>query len=117
MSWPSMISPCSPKERSLLLENLLWKQSKQILYNTQEIAWKSSFIAASLRQIRDPNLCTQAKQSPIRWIFAVRMINKIVDGLWASWGPKAALVYEALAGKSNHLSCNAATDSKTSEEL
>lgn len=112
-----MISRCSPEERSLLLENLLWKQSKQILHNAQEIAWKSSFIAASLRQIRDPNFCTQAKQSPIRWIFAVKVINKIVNGPWSSWGPKAALVYEALAVKSDLLSCNAATDSKRSEEL
>jgi hypothetical protein len=92
-------------DRSLCLEKLLWQQSSRVLRGAQEIAWKGSFTAACIRRIRRGTLSlseeTGASQSTVtRWTIAAWMINLIVDGLWPTWGPNAALVYEALACKS-----------------
>jgi hypothetical protein len=92
----------TPGSRSLRLEHLLWQQSKTVLRSAKKIAWKSSFLAACLRRIRDPTDSTEHK-STYRWRTAVWMINSIVDELWPSWGPKAALIYEALAGMFSYL--------------
>ena len=92
----------TPGSRSLRLERFLWQQSKTVLRSAKEIAWKSSFLAACLRRNRDLAASTEHKPT-IRWTTAVWMINSIVDGLWSIWGPKAALIYEALAGTSGHL--------------
>lgn len=89
------------QSRALRLELFLWQQSKKVLRGAKEIAWKSSFLAACVRRNRDATTSIES-QSTIRWTTAVWMINLIVDGLWLVWGPKAALVYEALAGTCNH---------------
>jgi hypothetical protein len=103
------------KDRFLCLENLLWKQSSRVLQSAQEIAWKGSFVAACVRKIRHRTLSLSeeagASQSTVtRWTIAAWMINLIVDGLWPTWGPKAALVYEALACKSYILLLDTAVD-------
>lgn len=94
------------EERSLRLETFFKNQSKNTIRSAQGIAWKSSFIAACLRHIRDSS--SQASEPTVRWVLVVRMVNSIVDGLWSSWGPKAALVYEALASTSDAPSLDAA---------
>ncbi|CAD6440080.1 97c0c9a9-1f08-4e7b-a9af-d5f7ffaed4e2 [Sclerotinia trifoliorum] len=96
------------QDRSLLLENFLWQQSKSFFRNAREISWKCSFLAACLRRLRDP-ITSAVENDPLnvtsyRWLMAVQMINTIFDGLWLAWGPKAALIYEALAAKSYSLS-------------
>ncbi|KAJ8068742.1 hypothetical protein OCU04_002439 [Sclerotinia nivalis] len=98
----------SLQDRSLLLENFLWQQSKSVFRNAREISWKCSFLAACLRKLRDP-ITSGLENDPsnatsYRWLMAVQMINTIVDGLWLAWGPKAALIYEALAAKNYSLS-------------
>lgn len=97
------------------LENLLWNQSSTVVRKALGVAWKCSFIAVCLRKIRQraPNAykITGASQSTIsRWTVAASITNSIVDGLWVTWGPKAALVYEALACKCHTLLFNAAVD-------
>jgi hypothetical protein len=98
------------EERCLYLEHFFEYQSANAFRSAREIAWKCCFIVACLRQIREPTLRTRASKSAIRWILAMRMINAIVNGLWEFWGPKAGLVYEALASRSDAPSFDAAID-------
>jgi hypothetical protein len=92
-------------EKCELLESFFVEQSKSALRTGRELSWKSLFLAACLRKIRDPTLCdtstSDTSTSIIQWVLAMRIINSIVDGLWPLIGPKAALVYEALASKPN----------------
>ncbi|OBT76567.1 hypothetical protein VF21_05444 [Pseudogymnoascus sp. 05NY08] len=98
----------------------LWRRSSAIVADAKATAWKHSFLAACIRNVRtitfqsDEDLDQlHAKRYTInRWTTAATMVNSIVSGLWQvkSWGEKAVLVYEALAAhqQSNLLSSNQA---------
>jgi hypothetical protein len=86
------------------LENWLWKQACDMVKESKEMAWKYQFIFSCLRNLRGADVgpippTGYEGQKMWRWTRAARVVNSIVDGLWLSWGPAAAFVYEALAGE------------------
>ena len=94
------------KDRLLCLQIVLWQKSSRVIRDARSISWKCSFIAACLSRIGNPELSdientAVSKSTRVRWAIAAWLINFIVNGLWSVWGPTAALVYEALACKSN----------------
>ncbi|KFY46955.1 hypothetical protein V494_00248 [Pseudogymnoascus sp. VKM F-4513 (FW-928)] len=101
-------------KRSLFFEIELWKRSSTIVDDAKATAWKHSFLAACIRNVRpmafqsDEDLVElHAMRHTInRWTTAAIMVNSIVSGLRQakSWGEKAGFVYEALAEVNYHLS-------------
>jgi hypothetical protein len=91
-------------EQLKILEETFWHKATTLLQNSKAEAWRYKFIAACLCNMRGSNVVEKGKErGKWRWVRAVRVINSIVNGLWHSWGPGAALVYEALAGTSLYL--------------
>ena len=101
------------EDRLLKLENFHWEQSQKVMEADQDtnmealiidqdatvMSWKFSFIAGCLHKLcmRQDKVDGARRATIYRWVSAASIINSIVDGLWIKWGPKAVLVYEALA--------------------
>jgi hypothetical protein len=106
---------CEINDRSLFFEMELWRRSSAIVAGAKATAWKHSFLAACIRNVRtiafqgdeDLDQLHANRYKINRWTTAAIMVNSIVSGLWQvkSWGEKAFLVYEALASK-NRLPLN-----------
>lgn len=88
------------QDRLLCLSTVLWQESLAIVKGAKEKAWKYKFLASCLRNIRGSlQQDGECLETIYRWKCAATMVNAIVNGLWEKWGCRAALVYEALAGK------------------
>jgi hypothetical protein len=83
--------------------NILWKKADGILANAQDLSWKYRYVASCLRILQGITENTRHNHTVFRWVRATRLVNLIVNELWQYWGPHAAFVYEALAGKVNSL--------------
>ncbi|KAG4430261.1 hypothetical protein IFR05_014257 [Cadophora sp. M221] len=95
------------EDKSLRLETLLWTRASDLVETAQEVAWKYRFIASCLHILRIGDKSDHQQRYGVgvwRWARAARVVNAIVDKLWGAWGPKASLVYEALAVKNYILS-------------
>ncbi|KFY09644.1 hypothetical protein V492_05414 [Pseudogymnoascus sp. VKM F-4246] len=97
-------------DRLAYLEIFLLEQSSSVTKSAHETVWKWNFLVACVRRLRNHDLSSSVKgckATRVRWIYATRIVNSVVEGLWCTWGPRAALVYEALASKNyclNHIS-------------
>ena len=73
-----------------------------MIKSARETAWKYTFLVACVRRLRNHDLSSSdegCKATRVRWINAAWIINSVVEGLWSTWGPRVALIYEALACK------------------
>jgi hypothetical protein len=89
-------------DRLAYLEIFLLKQSSSVTKSAHETVWKYKFLVACVRRLRNHDLSSNVKgckATRVRWIYATRIVNSVVKGLWCTWGPRAALVYDALACK------------------
>ncbi|OBT82966.1 hypothetical protein VE02_08461 [Pseudogymnoascus sp. 03VT05] len=97
-------------DRLAYLEIFLLEQSSSVTKSAHETVWKWKFLVACVRCLRNHDLSSSVKEckaTRVRWIYATQIVNSVVEGLWCTWGPRAALVYDALASKNyclNHIS-------------
>lgn len=113
----SLLSSDWTHKETTALKMLLWDPpSSALLGHGEEMLWKYKFIASCLQTLRD-DMGAYRKPKNWRWNRAVRMINLIVDGLFQAWGPKAFLVYEALAAKKYYLTEMSSFSEKRQQEI
>lgn len=86
-------------EKLKTMGDKFWYEAQSLFQNATAEAWRYRFIFGCLCKLSRVIVDKKQDEAKWSWIRTVGFVNSIVNDLWPTWGAKAAIIYEALAGR------------------